>query len=183
MTPWPPNWRDRLEQGVARLRWQMTRRIRSHLPGSEGAIASALITGMRGGIRNEDEAALRDAGLAHVLAIAGLHMALMGMGLFWLLRALLAASPTLALHYPIKKWAAAAALVGSAFYLVISGAAAPAVRAFTMLAVALARTVEVLVRVRIMSTLSLGVAAVALIVALIRRRMPKMTMKIAVMAV
>jgi competence protein ComEC len=137
MAPWPPVWRDRLEQGIARLRWDMTRRIRAALPGSEGAIASALITGMRGGIAADDEAALRDAGLAHVLAIAGLHMALMGMGLFWLVRALLAASPYLALHYPIKKWAAAAALAGSCFYLVISGAAAPAVRAFTMLAVAL----------------------------------------------
>ena len=160
MTPWPPNWRDRLEQGVARLRWQMTRRIRSHLPGSEGAIASALITGMRGGIRNEDEAALRDAGLAHVLAIAGLHMALMGMGLFWLLRALLAASPTLALHYPIKKWAAAAALVGSAFYLVISGAAAPAVRAFTMLVVAL---VAILCDRPALSMRSLALAATILL--------------------
>ena len=137
MAPWPPEWRDRIAQGVAGLRWKMTRRIRAVLPGSEGAIASALITGMRGGIADDDEAALRDAGLAHVLAIAGLHMALMGMGLFWILRAVLAAFPYLALHYPIKKWAAGAALAGSAFYLVISGAAVPAVRAFTMLAVGL----------------------------------------------
>ena len=137
MAPWQPDWRDRLEENVAGLRWSMTRRIRAALPGSEGAIASALITGMRGGISDDDEAALRNAGLAHVLAIAGLHMALMGMGLFWIVRALLATSPYLALHYPIKKWAAAAALAGSVFYLVISGAAAPAVRAFTMLAVAL----------------------------------------------
>ena len=137
MAPWPPTWRERIAQDVAGLRWTMTRRIRAVLPGSEGAIASALITGMRGGIADDDEAALRDAGLAHVLAIAGLHMALMGMGLFWLLRAVLAAFPYLALHYPIKKWAAGAALAGSAFYLVISGAAVPAVRAFTMLAVGL----------------------------------------------
>ena len=137
MAPWPPDWRARIEEDVAGLRWTMTRRIRAVLPGSQGAIASALITGMRGGIASDDEAALRDAGLAHVLAIAGLHMALMGMGLFWIVRAVLAASPALALHYPIKKWAAAAALAGSAFYLIISGAAVPAVRAFTMLAVAL----------------------------------------------
>jgi len=137
MAPWPPAWRDGLEEDIARLRWRMTQHIRAVLPGSEGAIASALITGMRGGIAEEDQAALRDAGLAHVLAIAGLHMALMGRGLFWIVRAALAASPRLALNYPIKKWAAAAALLGSAFYLVISGAAAPAVRAFTMLAVGL----------------------------------------------
>jgi competence protein ComEC len=82
----------------------------------------------------EDEQALRDAGLAHVLAIAGLHMALVGLGLFWTVRALLALLPAIALNYPIKKWAAAAALCGAGFYLAISGAATPATRAFVMLA-------------------------------------------------
>src|SRR5450755_4210258 len=110
----------------------MAGRLRAGLPASEGAIASALITGMRGGIEPDDEAALRDAGLAHVLAIAGLHMALVGMGLFWLVRAVLAAIPRVALNYPIKKWAAGAALAGAVFYLVISGAAASATRAFVM---------------------------------------------------
>ena len=38
---------------------------------------------------------LRDAGLAHVLAIAGLHMALVGGGIFWLVRAVLAAIPAI----------------------------------------------------------------------------------------
>jgi competence protein ComEC len=128
---------QRLAYAVEDLRIRMTARIHARLPGSTGAIAAALITGMRGDIDDEDEAALRDAGLAHVLAIAGLHMALVGGGLFWLVRAALAAFPALALNYPIKKWAAAAALAASLFYLVISGAATPAVRAFVMLAVAL----------------------------------------------
>jgi len=162
MAPWPPAWRDRLEENIAALRWRMTQRIRAHLPGSEGAIASALITGMRGGISDDDEAALRDAGLAHVLAIAGLHMALMGMGLFWLVRALLATSPYLALHYPIKKWAAGAALAGSVFYLVISGAAAPALRAFTMLAVGL---IAMLFDRPALSMRSLALAAAILLLA------------------
>ncbi len=96
-----------------------------------------MITGERGGISEGDEQALRDAGLAHVLAIAGLHMALVGLGLFWLVRAGLAAWPRVALHYPIKKWAAGAALGGALFYLVVSGAAAPTIRAFTMLAMML----------------------------------------------
>jgi competence protein ComEC len=133
----PPGIRQRLENKVQNLRAAMTARIHARLPGSTGAIAAALITGTRGGISDEDEAALRDAGLAHVLAIAGLHMALVGGGLFWAARALLAAFPSLALRYPIKKWAAGAALGASAFYLVISGGAAPAVRAFVMLATAL----------------------------------------------
>lgn len=133
----PGTMTQRLAWNVANLRGAITARIHAVLPGSTGAIAAALITGQRGDISETDESALRDAGLAHVLAIAGLHMALVGGGLFWLIRALLAAVPVLALNYPIKKWAAAAALAASLFYLVISGAAAPAVRAFVMLAVAL----------------------------------------------
>ena len=122
---------------IRKLRFSMTRRIHEVLPGSVGSIASALITGDRGGISETDEQALRDAGLAHVLAIAGLHMALVGLGIFWIVRALLAAIPALALRYPIKKWAAVAALLGSGFYLIISGAGPPSLRAFTMLAMML----------------------------------------------
>jgi competence protein ComEC len=127
----------RLSQFVEALRWRMSARIHAVLPGSTGAIAAAIITGDRGGISEDDESALRDAGLAHVLAIAGLHMALVGMGLFWAVRAALAAIPRLALVHPIKKWAAVAALLGAGFYLVISGAAAATTRAFIMLAMML----------------------------------------------
>jgi competence protein ComEC len=133
----PKRFTEWLSGHVENLRQAMTLRIRAHLPESEGAIASALITGERGGIDPEDEAALRDAGLAHVLAIAGLHMALVGGGIFWLLRAVLAAFPAIALNHPIKKWAAMAALSASFFYLLISGASASATRAFVMLAMML----------------------------------------------
>ncbi|MGA7714262.1 MAG: ComEC/Rec2 family competence protein [Rhizomicrobium sp.] len=149
-------WNDRIKLSVAKLRWQMTARIHAVLPGSIGGIASALITGDRGAIADEDEQALRDAGLAHVLAIAGLHMALVGLGLFWTVRALLALIPAIALRYPIKKWAALAALASAAFYLVISGAATPATRAFVMLATML---LAVLFDRPALSMRSLGLAA------------------------
>jgi competence protein ComEC len=64
-------------------------------------------------------------------------MALVGLGIFWLVRAALAAIPSVVLRYPIKKWAAGAALAGAGFYLVISGAGPPSIRAFTMLAMML----------------------------------------------
>jgi len=135
--PRPPNMGERMRLAVENLRWRMTARIHAVLPGSTGAIAAALITGDRGGISDEDESALRDAGLAHVLAIAGLHMALVGLGLFWAVRAILALFPRIALTQPIKKWAALAALGGAGFYLVISGGAAATTRAFIMLAMML----------------------------------------------
>ena len=127
-------WPEQLRLGVEHLRWRMTQRIHSVLPGSTGSIAAALITGDRGGISEEDDQSLRDAGLAHVLAIAGLHMALVGLGLFWAVRAVLALIPRIALIYPIKKWAALAALGGAVFYLIISGGAPATLRAFIMLA-------------------------------------------------
>jgi competence protein ComEC len=145
---------------VENLRGAITARIRSALPGSVGGIAGALITGTRGGLAEDDEAALRDAGLAHVLAIAGLHMALVGGGLFWLIRAVLAAFPTLVLNYPIKKWAAGAALIASGFYLVISGMGPASVRAFTMLAMVM---IAVMVDRPALSMRSLGLAAAALL--------------------
>jgi len=153
--PW-----ERLAAFIETMRVRLTLRIRAVLPGSEGAIASAIITGERGGIDPEDEAALRDAGLAHVLAIAGLHMALVGAGLFWLVRAILAAIPALALAYPIKKWAAVAALLGAGFYVVISGAATPATRAFVMLTMMM---VAILLDRPALSMRSLGLAAAILL--------------------
>ncbi len=158
----PPGVWDRLMQFVEAMRVGMTLRIRARLPRSEGAIASAIITGERGGIDPEDEAALRDAGLAHVLAIAGLHMALVGAGLFWLTRAVLATLPSLALAFPIKKWAAAAAICGAGFYIVISGASASATRAFVMLAMML---LAILLDRPALSMRSLGLAAAILLLA------------------
>ncbi|MGH6827606.1 MAG: ComEC/Rec2 family competence protein, partial [Rhizomicrobium sp.] len=149
-----------LSAWLERLRKHMTLRIRGQMPPSQGAIATAIITGERGGIAPEDEAGLRDAGLAHVLAIAGLHMALVGAGLFWLVRAALALFPPIALAYPIKKWAALAALAASAFYLAISGAATPATRAFVMLAMMF---LAILLDRPALSMRSLALAAVILL--------------------
>lgn len=117
-----------------RLRDKITDRIRGQIGGSAGAIAAALVTGDQRSIPEEAIVALRNAGLAHVLSISGLHMMLFGGSLFWLVRALLSLIPAIALRYPIKKWGAAAALVGASFYLLISGAEVAAQRAYIMLA-------------------------------------------------
>ena len=156
----PPSVIDRVGAGIEDLRLRMTQKIQAAIPGSAGGIASALITGERGGISEEDEQALRDAGLAHVLAIAGLHMVLVGGGIFWLLRAMLAAVPAVALHTAIKKWAAAGALAASSFYLVISGAAPSAVRAFVMLAMVMT---AILLDRPALSMRSLGLAGAILL--------------------
>ncbi|HYM02075.1 MAG TPA: ComEC/Rec2 family competence protein, partial [Stellaceae bacterium] len=66
----PGIWRDAIES----LRAAVTHRIRAALPGPTGDIAAALITGETHAIPPADAGAFRDAGLAHILVIAGLHM-------------------------------------------------------------------------------------------------------------
>ena len=126
---------ERWAARIERLRDRMTARIRAVIPGQDGAIAAALITGEEGGIDPDSQNAFRNSGLSHVLSISGLHLALAGGFFFWVLRALLAAIPSIALVYPIKKWSALAALAGAGFYLLISGADSPAVRSYIMLSV------------------------------------------------
>ncbi|MCC6982236.1 MAG: ComEC/Rec2 family competence protein [Bauldia sp.] len=110
-------------------------RIVAALPGEPGQIARALITGERGGISDATNEALRDSGLAHVISISGLHMALVFGAVFFFVRALLALSPSLALRRPIKKWSVAAALLVVTAYFALSGASVPSQRAFVMIAV------------------------------------------------
>jgi competence protein ComEC len=122
---------------VRGLRDDMTRRIRAALPAETGGIAAALITGERGAVPAGVNQDYRDSGLAHLLVIAGLHMTLVTGFVFFAARALLALFPAVALRYPIKKWAAGAALAVAILYLVISGAAVPTQRAFVMVALGL----------------------------------------------
>ncbi len=126
------SYRGAWQDFVQRLRTKMSRRITAVLPGSTGGIASTLITGKRGAIPEADKQAFRDSGLAHLLAISGLHLGLVGGFVFVFVRGGLALIPWVALRYPIKKIAAVLALAVLAGYLFISGAAVPTQRAFVM---------------------------------------------------
>lgn len=122
------SWRTRL----AELRRDLHARITAALPGAAGAVASALMTGERGAIPPQVVADMRESGLAHLLAISGLHVGLVTGVLFFGLRGLLALFPAVALRYPIKKWAAVVALVGGGIYTLMTGATVPTQRAFLM---------------------------------------------------
>ena len=122
---------------VEGVRSAVAARIRAALPGEEGAIAAALITGETHALPPADAGAFRDAGLAHILVIAGLHMGMVAAAAFFLLRALLALIPPIALRYPTKKWAAAGALLVIFLYLLLSGATVPSRRAFIMISLVL----------------------------------------------
>lgn len=123
---------------VENLRRGLSERIRATLPGDSGAIATALVTGIRDHISHEANEAMRISGLYHVISISGLHMALVAGVLFAFVRGGLALVPGLALRRPIKKYAAVAALAGVTFYLILSGGEVATQRAYIMIAIVLA---------------------------------------------
>jgi competence protein ComEC len=126
-------WRVQLQA----VRAGVTARIRAALPGESGAIAAALIAGDTHAIRPADADAFRNAGLAHILVIAGLHMGMVAGIVFFAVRALMALIPRVALYHATKKHAAVAALVATFCYMLLSGATVSSRRAFVMIGLAL----------------------------------------------
>ncbi|PZN97722.1 MAG: competence protein ComEC, partial [Hyphomicrobiales bacterium] len=130
--PRPPPTELSIAAAIDRARNTLTRRIAEIGGGQAGAMAAALVTGKRGLITETTNTDLRAAGIYHIVSISGLHMVLAAGTIFWLVRALLALSQTLALQWPVKKLAAVAAMIGAIGYCVFSGAEVATVRSLIM---------------------------------------------------
>lgn len=132
----PPGWGTRLAIRLNAFRWALSRRIVDHLGPERGGVAAAMVTGHEAWVSREVQDAMRDSGLAHVLSISGLHMAIVGGFVFFAVRAALAAVPAVAERLSTKKAAAVAGLIAVGAYLALSGAPPPAVRAAVTASVA-----------------------------------------------
>jgi len=154
----PPTWRSWL----AALRANVGQRIMAALPGSTGGIAAAIITGETHAIPEADAQAFRDAGLAHILVIAGLHMGLVAGIAFFAVRAGLALVPWVALRFNTKKGAAIAALLVTFGYMLLSGATVSSRRSFFMTTLVL---LAILVDRLSLSARALAWAALAIMLA------------------
>lgn len=126
-----------LQVRINLVRKAIEARIKKALPDYTGGIAVALITGNRTGIPQDAQEALRKTGLAHILAISGLHMALVSLTLIATIRFLLSRNTHLVLHYPIKKWAVVAGFMSATVYLFLSGGSVATQRAWIMISVML----------------------------------------------
>ena len=127
----------RLAAAVENAREAIAGRIRRSIGGAEGEIAAALIVGVRAGIPEEINEAMRRTGIYHIISISGLHMALVAGTIMAMLRGGLALLPDFSSRRPVKKYAAFAALCVTGAYLLISGMVVAAERSFIMLAVML----------------------------------------------
>jgi competence protein ComEC len=134
----PPTWRLRMQMAVNAVRWRLAERIVSQMSPSSRGLGAAMITGHEAWIDQATEDRLRDAGLAHIVSISGVHMAIVGGFVFFLFRTGIALIPPLALRVPGKKVAALAGLIAIGGYLVISGAPAPAQRSAITASIAFA---------------------------------------------
>jgi ComEC/Rec2-related protein len=108
--------------GIDRLRWHLALALRRSLPQPEAGLAQALLLGIRGDLLPEEWEAFRRAGTAHLLAVSGLHVALV----LGLLEALVI---PLVGH---RRWGRAIPLVGVWGYALLAGMGPPVVRAALM---------------------------------------------------
>lgn len=132
-----PPFAVRVSAAIDRMRNALVERIQARLPGDVGAIAAAMVAGKRDLLSDDAKELIRQAGIFHIITIAGVQMTLVA-GIFFVgMRRLLALSPTLALNYPIKKWAAACAIVGAIGYDVLTGSRVGTERALVMTSVLL----------------------------------------------
>ena len=157
--PDPGPWLD-LQLAINAGRWSLAQRLVARMGEREGGLAAALTTGHQAWLQDDDVQAMRDSGLAHILSISGVHMAIVGGFVFGLVRLLIAAWPWAALRVSGKKVAAAAGLLAVCAYLVLSGAPPPAIRSALTASIAF---LAVLLDRRALSLHSLAVAALVVL--------------------
>ena len=123
---------ERVKRGWVRYRYGLAERIRAASPPATAGLQTALLTGVRSYIPREQTEALRTAGLAHVLAISGLHMGLLAGGSFWLASLLISLISPLSRRMDVRKPAAIIGALAATGYLIVSGASVATQRAFIM---------------------------------------------------
>jgi competence protein ComEC len=101
------------------------------------ALVTALAIGERYRFTEQHWADFRRTGTSHLVAVSGMHVALIGVLVFMLLRALWLRLPQPVASYDLEVASAASALA-TAYYAALTGLAVPAQRSLLMVVVALA---------------------------------------------
>lgn len=121
---------------IDRMRAHVRARIVATFPLDTAAMARALVLG-EDDLPEEDQRAFRRSGLAHLLAVSGMHLVLVVMGFVATLRALLVRVSAVAMRTDVSRIAAAAGLPVAWAYADLAGGSGSAVRAAWMCTVAL----------------------------------------------
>ncbi len=117
---------------IERLRARIREVIESSSEYPERGIMKALILGERGEISEDVRESFIIAGVAHILAISGLHVGILALVIFWLFRSMLRVSERITLAINIFKVASVLTIFPLAIYTLIAGARVSTVRALIM---------------------------------------------------
>lgn len=96
-----------------------------------------LALGDASGMAPETREAWRGAGLAHLISISGLHLAMVFLFVRWLCRRAMVAAPGFALRVRVDWWSGLVAMPAVVLYALVSGSQAPTLRSLAMLLVVL----------------------------------------------
>lgn len=102
-----------------------------------GGVGAALLTGIRSGIPPKTRENYSQSGLAHLMAISGMHLGMVAGFVYVLLRFLLVRAGNLALYTDIRKPAALASFLAAGGYALLAGATIPTLRALALIGAAL----------------------------------------------
>ena len=117
---------------IFNLRTKIAAAIEHDLSPASGTLAKALLIGQRDYSDKDIYDSFRLSGLAHLLAISGLHMGLFCFGVYASFRVFMALHPKSAQYFPPHKLAAYIALAAGFFYLMLAGHPISAIRAYLM---------------------------------------------------
>jgi len=120
---------------IQHLRREIRGFIDGSLPPSEAGLLKALVIGDRGGLSRETRERFAAAGVAHVLSISGLHVGMLGLVVFIVVRFLGSLSSNLMLRWNLFKIATFLSFVAVLFYAALAGGRIPTVRAAIMVGV------------------------------------------------
>lgn len=145
-----------------RFRADIAQRLLKALPGQNGAVAATVLTGETGALSLQTRQQFAASGLAHLLAVAGLHLGMVMVFCAVAVRGALALSEQAALRLPCRGIALVCALAAGVGYVILTGAHLPGLRALGMAALA---TLALLLGRSALSMRSLALVALAFLLA------------------
>lgn len=148
--------RENLSAQIEATRRKIAQRVMRAAPNETAGLQAALLTGIRDHIPEGQTESLRASGLAHILAISGLHMGMVAFGVYVVASLLLAAIDRLARARDVRKIAAIIGIAAATVYLGMSGASVATQRAYIMVCIAF---LAILLDRRVISLRSVAVAA------------------------
>jgi competence protein ComEC len=145
---------------VNALRQSLAAKVIEVIPGQAGALAAALLVGRRSHLSADSVDNLRASGLAHMLAISGLHMGLFVGAAFFVFEFVLLFVPIRSPYMNSRKLAAIFAWFAALGYLFLSGMSTATIRAFIIVSIAIA---AILLDRRVVSLRSIALAALSIL--------------------